>query len=640
MARWRASSIALLVFPLLMLLHLYISPYTKVEESFNVQASHDILQYGVPLGGNAHLRFKTFYDHMKFPGAVPRTFIGAMTLAAIAKPIMWLSGTVDGEQQQIIGESRCPYVSEVSYTHDRCLVRSILGLFSAAAIVTYASGVRRAYGNSAAVWYSLFQGSQFHIWYYASRTLPNMFAFGISTFALSLLLPTAPSTTEARVKQTRLALYLLTLATIIFRCELALLLGSQCLYMLIRTGSNVGSAISLIRRVFVPAILTAIVAGLLLTVPIDTYFWQSRKLLWPELAAFLSNVFPKKDGLGASAWGTSPWHWYLSSALPRLLNGPLLLLPWTLTIPGLRTSNLDLIAPSLGYMILYSCLGHKETRFLFPIIPPVTAALARTADYIYQRSDRSTVFRVLTFWVTISTIIAAFCSHAILLPMSAQTYPGAHALASLHSLSLNYPPQPTIRVHLTNLALQTGVTHLLSTPSFTKSNLSTAGHDRSSLYLPGSHDGSRPALSSNTRTRWLYDKSDNETKFLTPTFWAQFDYVVVEDPGRVIGAWDVVDTIPSLGKLRLLRPDVGRGLLVCGGKERRREDDGLSRLVQAMYGGWAKTLYGVVHDSLREGYGLDKVVGRRFSLTMGWWLHGGLETKLYILKRAGGGIVP
>lgn len=76
---------AAFVFPALILLHLWASPYTKVEESFNIQATHDILTYGVPTR-NAELRFKAQYDHMAFPGAVPRTFIGAFVLSGIARP--------------------------------------------------------------------------------------------------------------------------------------------------------------------------------------------------------------------------------------------------------------------------------------------------------------------------------------------------------------------------------------------------------------------------------------------------------------------------------------------------------------------------------------------------------------------------
>ncbi len=44
-------------------------PYTKVEESFTMQAVHDVLSYGI--GREALAR----YDHQVFPGAVPRSFI-------------------------------------------------------------------------------------------------------------------------------------------------------------------------------------------------------------------------------------------------------------------------------------------------------------------------------------------------------------------------------------------------------------------------------------------------------------------------------------------------------------------------------------------------------------------------------------
>jgi len=59
-------------------------------------------------------------------------------------------------------------------------VRAILGLFNAFCILSFRNGVAKTFGRNAANWFVVLQASQFHTMYYASRTLPNFFAFGLS----------------------------------------------------------------------------------------------------------------------------------------------------------------------------------------------------------------------------------------------------------------------------------------------------------------------------------------------------------------------------------------------------------------------------------------------------------------------------
>lgn len=87
-----------LILPSVILLHLFLSPYTKVEESFNLQATHDVISYGVPTSDVAQ-KLRAHYDHLSFPGVVPRTFTGALILATFSK-----LGTALGLDRQIAGQ--------------------------------------------------------------------------------------------------------------------------------------------------------------------------------------------------------------------------------------------------------------------------------------------------------------------------------------------------------------------------------------------------------------------------------------------------------------------------------------------------------------------------------------------------------
>ena len=106
-----AFAILALLFPALILLHLLVAPYTKVEESFHVQAVHDILASGLPKDFNDLNLNHADYDHFSFPGAVPRSAIGAMALAMLSKPVIWLN---EGINRQLLGTAWI-YTANTSY---------------------------------------------------------------------------------------------------------------------------------------------------------------------------------------------------------------------------------------------------------------------------------------------------------------------------------------------------------------------------------------------------------------------------------------------------------------------------------------------------------------------------------------------
>jgi phosphatidylinositol glycan class B len=85
---------------------------------------------------------------------------------------------------------------------------------------------------------------------------------------------------------------------------------------------------------------------------------------------------------GAALYGTHPWYWYLSQALPILLTtaAPLALAGLQRAGPARRS----LAGAAAVYLAAHSAIGHKEFRFLLPIVPLAMvyagAALAAVPD--------------------------------------------------------------------------------------------------------------------------------------------------------------------------------------------------------------------------------------------------------------------
>ncbi|KAI1476677.1 glycosyltransferase family 22 protein [Daldinia eschscholtzii] len=535
-----------LAIPALIIIHLLVAPYTKVEESFNIQATHDILVYGTPTK-DVYQRLSSQYDHFDFPGAVPRTFIGPVLLAGISQPIIALVG----------------------FQYAQLIVRGVLGLFNVGALLVFKSNVEKAYGKSVARWYALLQLSQFHILFYASRTLPNMFAFGLTTLAFSQLI--GDPTQKIQVWRYKLAIAYLTIATAVFRAELAILMVTVTLY---------GLAVSHISLTeIIPAFIVFFAMSLSLTIPIDSYFWQ--KPLWPELWGFYYNAV-----LGSSSeWGISPWHYYFTSALPKILTNPLsstVLIPFALWNAGTSKRAQSLVVPSLLFVAIYSLQPHKEARFIFYVAPPLTAAAALGADYIFTRRNKSIVF-LLTSIAVVGSVLVSFGLSTAMLVISSLNYPGGEALSELRNLvtSSSSSDLQTVMVHTDVLSCMTGVTLFGQHP-----------------YPP---NDPHPA----NGLTFNYDKTEDENILRTPSFWEKFDYVLAEDPALVIGTWETIGVVEGFTGVELVKPSAPS------------DDD-----IESDQG-----------RVLGRGDVVRRVKNSVRAITGGWWIGPRMEPKIHLLRK-------
>ncbi|XP_078035464.1 alg12 alpha-1,6-mannosyltransferase [Augochlora pura] len=392
---------------LVSMIHLLYCPFTKVEESFNLQAMHDILYHGFNL---------TEYDHHDFPGVVPRSFVGPIIISGLASPLI---ATFNYLQ---LNKFFAQYV-----------VRAVLGLLVISMLKLYRDALQSIFGLQFSKWFVAITVTQYHFLYYLSRPLPNIMAMPLVLLALF-----------GWLKQSHIIfIWSSAAAIIIFRAELAMLLGLFLLYDI----ANKKLTIPRLLKIAVPAGIFF----LTLTVTIDSIFW--RRILWPEGEVFYFNTILNKS----SDWGTSPFLWYFYSALPRGLALSYFLIPlgmlWdarvrTLTVPGII------------FIILFSFLPHKELRFIIYVFPLLNVSAAAVCHRIWENRAKGPWHGFVAMIISGHLVLNALFS-MFLLCVAGSNYPGGLAIAKLHRLEKD--SIGPVHVHIDVLTAQTGVSRFTQT---------------------------------------------------------------------------------------------------------------------------------------------------------------------------------
>lgn len=430
--------------------YLLLAPYTKVEESFNMQAIHDILNYGVFPSSVLQK-----YDHISFPGVVPRTFIGSASIAAVVKLIDYLYTVVSG--------SSLVTDTELGQLNIQILVRAVLGLANILGLVAMRRSVdkivfleRKAKVKGVTgFFFTLLLISQFHLIFYSTRTLPNFVALPLVTFGLSKI-----------IRGDMTGLTWLAFTGVVFRLEIGLFAGVIGLVSSLGFGQS-----SIFANGFL--LVAGSLVGLALTISVDSYFWG--RWLLPEFESFKFNIV---NGQSVN-WGVEPYGAYFTKYMFSFFRPPHVLI---LTPLGLlndpandgkpmsftednkliishpaRHSLRILFFASVIFVALMSFQPHKEWRFIVYIVPVVTLVAANGLATLWRKRSKLISHKALLLVMFGSFIISSALS-VFMAYVSSFNYPGGNAIGFLNSYLDQHPPIDPIVVHMDVPSCMTGVT--------------------------------------------------------------------------------------------------------------------------------------------------------------------------------------
>ncbi|KAM9968606.1 hypothetical protein ACTFIW_007756 [Dictyostelium discoideum] len=519
-----------------MFIHVVVCPFTKVEESFNLQGMHDIINIGNKGSDERGVSFE--YDHLEFPGVIPRTFIGSLFISSLSYlPLNIFFGSSATEFISKLFDNQFSGTTKMVQLY---FVRLMLGTISCISIMIFKRSISKRYGNQVAFWFTLITVSQFHLMFYISRPLPNIFALILVIIGYSFWLnDDGNGNGNGSIDW---MIMVLTIAIFIFRSEILILAGPivlSCLFL----QKNLK-----FHRFLIIGIFTALIS-IVFTVFIDSYFW--RRILYPEYEVFQFNTIENKS----SEWGTLPFHWYFSTALPKTLAFTLLFFFIGL-ISKYKNNNanananannnkstpITFLLPILLFIGIYSILPHKEIRFIFYSIPIINliSAIGATKLWNYGKSRKNQLFKLLISLFTIGILIGNSMISLFSLYVSSLNYPGGHSMISLHK-------------HL-NLTDEMGLLLLLPSPPpqpHTNADGDVDGDDENQGIIGNCkvHIDNMAAISGVSRFSELndfcvYSKKERDVNF------NDFDYLIAPNTSTTQLGFKEVDSISAFDHIK------------------------------------------------------------------------------------------
>ena len=392
--------------------HVLIAPYTKIEETFPIQALHGALAHGLDIDA---------YDHHVFPCPVPRTSIASFALAMASAP--WIAIA-----RGALGTMTTGHVEQV-------VCRMTLGCAWVASHASLRRSISDVFGATTSAFTGILALCEFHLLFYASRPLMNVFAMVLTMTGVGAW-ARATATRDSRL--TFRAVRLVTVAAFLLRCDVLLLLGGMGLHML-ATG-----LISVPRAVWVGGTCAALTIAA--SVLVDSWFY--RYWVWPEFSGFYFSAVLNKS----IEWGTSPWHWYFTVALPKSL---MCAYPLAMASVFVERRARPLMFVGLFYVALISILEHKELRFIFPVLPLFNVSAATVLARIWNGRSKPGAGRKFVTLAAFGMLCASAALVCVFTAASAVNYPGGVAFSRLHH-DRTIAPVPGV-VHIDVPAKMTGV---------------------------------------------------------------------------------------------------------------------------------------------------------------------------------------